>query len=116
MPSAFKSIGDAEYAAEVLRSDRPTIVFFWHPWSDPCRYFIPALEGFAAQHAQDAKLVKVNVQEHQAAAKEARIAALPALLLYQGGQVVADILGTCTEPELAALFQKARELGQKKGT
>ena len=58
MPSAFKSISDAEFAAEVLRAERPAIVFFWAPWSDPCRYFVPALEGFAAQHGQEVKLVK----------------------------------------------------------
>ncbi len=108
MPSSFKSIGDAEFDAEVLRADGPTVVFFWAPWSDPCRYFVPALEGFAATHAKDAKLVKVNVQEHQGAAKAARIGAIPALLLYKGGKVEADIIGTCTEPELAALFDKAR--------
>jgi thioredoxin 1 len=107
MPSAFRSVGEDDFGHEVLDSLEPVIVFFWDS-SDPCRFFIPALEGFAAGRGEDAKLVKVNVEIAPGPAIRARLAATPALLLYRGGRVVDQIVGTCTREELEALFRRAR--------
>lgn len=107
MGSAFQSVGEDDFGHEVLDRLEPVIVFFWDS-SDPCRFFIPALEQFAAERRDDARLVKVNVEVSPGPAIRARLAATPALLLYQGGQVVDQIIGTCTREELETLFRRAR--------
>ncbi|MDQ3266588.1 MAG: thioredoxin family protein [Myxococcota bacterium] len=107
MPSAFKSITAEDYPREVLAQPGGVVVFFWSPQSAPCRLFIAPLEQFAATRARRPKLVKVNVDEHAAAARQAKLGGVPALLAYRDGQVVGQLIGTGTPREVEAVFAQA---------
>jgi thioredoxin 1 len=103
----FKPITDQDFRREVLDSARPVIVYLWAAWSDPCKFFSPALEELAGAHPGKAKLVKVDVDANPQIRKEARIGGLPALLLYKDGQVLQHLIGTTGPAELAELFARA---------
>lgn len=107
MPSAFKSIAAEDYEREVLQHPSGVVVFFWSPQSEPCRFFIAPLEQFAAERPSKPKLVKVNIDEHPAAARSAKIGGIPALLAYRDGKVVADLIGTGNRREVEAVFARA---------
>jgi thioredoxin 1 len=93
---------------EVLSSSEPTIVFFWAPYSQLCKRFIPAIEDFALERKGDAKLVSINCEEYLKSAKAAKLDSIPALQLYHRGQLVHEIVGTCKKDKVIEMWDRAK--------
>jgi thioredoxin 1 len=101
---------DATFDQEVVRSDVPVIVDFWAPWCGPCRMVAPILESLATQYKGRAKIVKINVDEHQSVAAKLGVRSIPTLALYHNGTLVETAVGLKTKEVLAAMLDKL--LGQ----
>ena len=83
---------------EVLESTEPVLVDFWAEWCGPCRMLNPTIEALA----RDFKVCKVNVDSNPALAGRFGVSAIPALLVFRGGQVVARHDGVTPEATLRA--------------
>ena len=104
---AVKTVTDATFTDEVLLSDKPVLVDFWAEWCGPCKMISPVLEEIAA--SQDSlQIVKVNADENPGIAANERIMSLPTLNVYQGGQLVMQIVGA--KPKAALLADLAEFL------
>ena len=104
---AVKTVTDATFADEVLMSAKPVLVDFWAEWCGPCKMISPVLEEIAA--SQDSlQIVLVNADENPAVAANERIMSLPTLNVYQGGQLVKQIVGA--KPKAALLSDLAEFL------
>jgi thioredoxin 1 len=93
MSSQVVTLTEANFADEVLASDQPVVVDFWAPWCGPCRMLSPMVEKLASQFAGQAKVGKLNIDEHPETATQYGIEAIPTLVFFKQGQVVDRITG-----------------------
>jgi len=80
----------ANWEKEVVQSDKPVLVDFWAPWCGPCRMLAPTVDKIAEQFAGKVKVGKLNTDENQEIAIKYGISAIPALLLFKGGDKPID--------------------------
>jgi thioredoxin 1 len=91
--SNIHEITDEQFASEVLESDTPVLVEFWAPWCGPCRQLGPVLEQIADERAGSLKVVKINQDENPLVSADYRVMGLPTMLVFEGGEAVASMLG-----------------------
>ncbi|HUF64309.1 MAG TPA: thioredoxin [Verrucomicrobiales bacterium] len=84
----------ATFAAEVEQSDLPVIVDFWAPWCGPCQQLTPILEQIAVEKEGEARVVKVNVDDHGDVAARFHVQGLPTLLFFVKGTVKGQMVGS----------------------
>ena len=87
-------VSDSNFDTEVLQSQVPVLVDFWAEWCGPSKMLAPTVEALAREYEGKVKVAKVNVDENIATASRFRIQGIPTLLLFKGGQVREQLVGT----------------------
>jgi thioredoxin 1 len=93
-------VTDATFEQDVLNSGKTVLVDFWAEWCGPCRAVGPILDQIAAEHADKIEIVKLNVDENPQTAAKYQITSIPAMKVYQGGEVVKTVIGAKPKPAL----------------
>lgn len=82
-----------------LIKENITLVDFWAPWCGPCRMLSPILEEISIEKT-DIKIVKVNVDDNAAIAKEYGVMSIPTLLLFKDGKLEKQTVGFMQKEDL----------------
>ncbi len=90
-------VSDADFEAEVLKSDKPVLVDFFAEWCGPCKAMAPALEQVADALKGSVKVVKVDVDQSPGIAQQYNVRAMPTLMVFSGGKVTAQHVGAMTQ-------------------
>lgn len=98
--SAARSVTDASFDSEVLKSSKPVLVDFWAEWCGPCRAVGPVLDQILAENGEKLDIVKLNVDENPQTAMAYKITSIPAMIVFQNGEAVKTIVGAKPKPAL----------------
>ncbi len=90
--SNVKSVDDADFASEVLNSDKPVLVEFGAEWCGPCKRLAPILDEYAHKN-ETVKVLKVDVDDAPSTAAKFGIRGVPTLMVFKNGQSVGTKVG-----------------------
>ena len=72
---------------KAARNDElPLVVDFWAPWCGPCRMMAPEFSRAASELNGQARLVKLNTEQHRAAGAAYGIRGIPTMAAFAGGR------------------------------
>ena len=87
------TVTDAEFDAQVRRSELPVLVDFWASWRPPCRFMEPIVEGLAERYAGVVRVGKLDVDANPETAGQFGVQSIPTLILFQHGEPVQGLVG-----------------------
>ena len=84
---------DANFQANVLDSDKLSVVDFWAEWCGPCRAIAPVIEELAKQYEGKVNVGKINQDYNPEVSIKYGITSIPSVLFIKGGKVVDKLIG-----------------------
>ena len=77
---------------------------FWAEGCQPCRQLGPTIEAIASEYEGKAKVGKLNVDDNGQTANHYNIRGIPTLLLFKGGKVVEQRVGSVGKSEVQKML------------
>ncbi len=84
---------DLNFQAEVLDSNKLSVVDFWAEWCGPCRAIGPVIEELHKEYDGVVNVGKVNVDHNPQISMNYGVTSIPAIFFFKNGQVVDKLIG-----------------------
>jgi putative thioredoxin len=96
------------FRAEVMEESirRLVLIDFWAPWCGPCKQLTPILEKVVASLRGRVRLAKMDIDKYPQIAEKLGIQSVPAVVAFQGGQMVDGFMGALPEGEIRAFIDR----------
>jgi len=100
LPGKAVEVDPAILAKAAKHDDLPLVSDFWAPWCGPCRMMAPEFSKAAGVLKGQARLVKLNTEDHQAAGAKYGIRGIPTMVAFSGGREVKRQSGAMGESQI----------------
>ncbi len=94
------AVTDANFAAQVLQSDKPVLVDFWADWCGPCKMIGPSLEEISDELADRVTIAKMDITDSTDTPAAYGVQSIPFMVLFKNGEKVAEKLGAAPKSQL----------------
>ena len=102
MAGSVQELTGATFDEAVAGADVPLVVDLWAEWCPPCHALAPVLDQIAAEHVDELRIAKVDVDAHPEIARRFDVMSFPTLLIFDGGEVVQRLVGARGKGHLLA--------------
>ncbi len=103
----MKEVTDATFKSEVLNAVKPVLVKFGAEWCGPCRMLAPILEEVLKTESANFNIVSVDVDNCPTISAEYGIQSLPTMILFKGGENVAQFMGMMQKEDVISRVKAA---------
>jgi len=104
--SGMTKIGDAQFDAEVVKSDRLTLVDFGATWCGPCKKLHPIMEELAEDFGDKIKVFEVDVGDSPQTAMKFGVTGVPQLLFFRDGKVKETVVGLLPKSKIEEKIER----------
>jgi len=113
MSDAITNLTDTDFDSFLANSKVPVLVDFTAEWCGPCKVIGPIVKALAEKYAGKLNVGAVDVDEAAKVTDRYNIQAVPTLLIFQGEEVVAQLIGVLPKGEIEKELKKAIGGGKK---
>jgi thioredoxin 1 len=99
-------VNDANFVAEVMRSDVPVVLDVWGPGCGPCKMLEPIVISLAGRYQGRVKVAELNAAESGATAARLGVMGTPTILFFKGRREVDRVVGFVGERYLADVVEE----------
>ena len=100
----IEKITGEDWQSKVLEAEQPVLVDFYAEWCGPCKSMAPIVDEIAAEKAGQISVYKLDIDEDMAIARDNSVMSIPTLIVFKGGQSVAQAVGVKTKEEILAML------------
>lgn len=91
------------FDAEVVNSDKTTLIDFWASWCMPCKMLSPVVDEVAEENPQ-IKVCKVNVDKEGELAAAFQVSSIPMLVVIKDKKVVQTSVGVVPKAKILQMI------------
>jgi len=99
-------VNDANFVAEVSRSDIPVVLDVWGPGCGPCKMMEPIVVSLATRYQGRVKVAELNAAESGATAARLGVMGTPTILFFKKRREVDRVVGFVGERYLVEVVDE----------
>ncbi|GAA0925575.1 thioredoxin family protein [Nonomuraea longicatena] len=96
---------DSNFNAQIVRSSKPALAFFWARWSGPCLVMKGDLEQLAPEFSGRLVIGELDIDRNPNTTRDYGVNAIPTLLLFKNGTVVDRRIGPWSKAQIAEFIR-----------
>ena len=100
-------VTDDNFDAEVIKSAEPFLLDLGAEWCGPCKAVEPIVHELANEFDGKVRFGRVDIDKSPQIPMRYQVRSVPTLIMFQGGDVVGQLIGAHPRQRIVDLIQKA---------